>query len=114
MFDLGVAIGGVDEGLARELTRLGRLEDGDKWDPGEDRNLDMNIYDKFKGELYGLMCSITQGEAKTLVKSVVDSGKGNDGFRAFMILKHRYDLRNNATLLQAFLEVVGPPNLRDI
>ena len=91
MFDLGVAIGGIDEELASELERLSRLEDGDKWNPGEDLDMRDEMYRKYKGELYGLLCSLTQGEAKTLVKGVVDAGHGNDGFRAFISLNHRCD-----------------------
>ena len=114
VFDLGVAIGGVDEKLSKTLERLGRYEDKDKWEPEQEGQAFQEIHEKYKGELYGLLCSITQGEAKVLVRGVYDTGKGNDGFRAFMLLNHRYDQRNNAILLQAFLEVVGSPSLKGI
>ena len=36
VFDLEVAIAGIDEELAGELKRLARYDEKDKWDPAED------------------------------------------------------------------------------
>ena len=55
------------------------------------------------------MCSVTQGEPKNIVRGIVDAHSDQDGFRALVALNHRYDQRTTATLLQASLDVVGPP-----
>ena len=59
MFDLSVAIGQVDKELAGELERLVKTSDQDKWRPEEDRFLRRDLYDKYKSELYGVLCSTT-------------------------------------------------------
>ena len=60
MFDLTVAIGQIDMGLAGERDRLVKLDDGDKWKPEEDLGLDAELYEKYKGELYVVLCSVTR------------------------------------------------------
>ena len=64
LFDLSVAIGQVDKELAGELERLVKTSDQDKWRPEEDRFLRRDLYDKYKSELYGVLCSTIQGERK--------------------------------------------------
>ena len=57
LFDLNVAIGQGDKELAGELERLVKTSDQDKWRPEEDRFLRRDLYDKYKSELYGILCS---------------------------------------------------------
>ena len=44
----------------------------------------------------------------------MDAHSDQDGFRAILALNHRYDQRTTATLLQASLDVVGPPVLKSV
>ena len=113
LFDLNVAIGQVDKELAGELERLLKTTEQDKWKPEGDRFLRRDLYNKYKSELYGILCSVTQGEPKNIVRNIVDSFSDQDGFRALLSLNHRYDQRTTATLLQASLDVVGPPALKN-
>ena len=114
LFDLNVVIGQVDKDLAGELERLVKTTDQDKWKPEEDRFLNRDLYRRYKGELYGVLCSTTQGVPKDIVRSIVDTYSEQDGFRAILALNHRYDQRTTATLLQASLDVVGPPALKSV
>jgi hypothetical protein len=114
LFDLTVATGQVDEGLAGELVRLHKLDDGDKWKPEEDRFLKTDLCEKYDGELYGVLCSVTRGEPKNIVRGIGDAHSDQDGFRAILVLDQRYDQRTTATLLQAFLDAVGQPNSKEI
>ena len=93
LFDLNVAIGQVDKELAGELERLLKIPDQDKWRPEEDRFLRRELYEKYKSELYGILCSTTQGEPKNIVRSIVDAHSDQDGFRVILALNHRYDQR---------------------
>ena len=115
-FDVLVAIGQIDRKLAEELGLLVKNGLIDKWDPSYDKGLTPNtgqkLHDKYKGELFGVLCSLTLGEAKAVVKSILDKGEGQDGFKAFVDLNHRYDLQTAASLLGSFLEVVNPPGSR--
>ncbi len=114
LFDLSVAIGQVDKELAGELERLLKIPEQDKWRPEEDRLLRRDFYERYKSELYGILCSMTQGEPKHIVRSIVGAHSEQDGFRAILALNHRYDQRTTATLLQASLDVVGPPALKSV
>ena len=107
----------MDKELAGELERLLKLQDQDKWKPEEDRFLRRDLYNLYKGELYGILCSVTKREPKNIVRIIVDSHSDQDGFPVFLALNHRYDQRTTATLLQASLDVVGPPapkNVQDV
>ena len=89
-----VAIGQVDKELASELTSLLALGKDDKWDPRVDEGLTVRgeeLRDKYGGDLYALLCSLTEGEAKSVVRSIVDKQFGQDGFKAFVDLNHRCD-----------------------
>ena len=97
-----------------ELDRLVNLEEGDKWKPDDDLDLNEELCEKYRGELYGALCSVTQGEPKNIVRGIVDAHSVQDGFRALVALNHRYDQRTTATLLQASLDVVGPPSLKGV
>ena len=37
-------------------------------------------YQKYKGELFNVLCSLTAGEAKTIVQNVSKKGVGQNGF----------------------------------
>ena len=54
----------------------------DRWRPEEDVLIDWVTYRKYKGELYGLLVSLTTGEAKGLLNSVVDMGGEQEGFKS--------------------------------
>ena len=82
LFDFLVAISQVGDLLARELNQLlsGGLDE--KWYPETDTDVCEFKYGKYSFELYGLLCSLTTGEAKTIIKGMVDLGSKIDGSRA--------------------------------
>ena len=57
---------------------------------------------------------LTAGEAKTIVKGVLDKGFNQDGFKAFIELNHLCDSRSEASVLRTFLEVISPPPFKGI
>ena len=117
-FDLGVAIGQLDNPLAEKMDALVRgFPDEmapEQWDPNVHGGLDIPTYEKYRGELYGVLVQLTGGEAKNIVRGIVEAGSGKDGFKALLLLNRRYDCRTQASLLQAFLEVVNPPQLKGL
>ena len=82
------------------------------WDPVSETGLSRDIYERYKGELYGILCSLTGGEAKNVLKGVHESGDGGDGFKGIMFLEKRFDAITQASLLHAYLEVVSPSGLK--
>ena len=69
----------------------------------------MRLYEKYSGELYGILCQLTSGEPKQIVRGCFDKGYQQDGFKALVDLNKRYDATTAASLLLAYLEVVNPP-----
>ena len=62
--------------------------------------------------MFGVLCSLTTGEAKGVVKGIVDRGYGQDGFKALVELGRRYDTTTATSLLHSYLEVVNPPPIK--
>ena len=63
--------------------------------------MDLGVHEKYKEELFALLVGLTEGDAKSMVKSIVDRGLPQDGFRAIVELNRRYDYKTAASLLQA-------------
>ena len=59
------------------------------------------------------MVSLTAGEAKGILKEMLDSGRESDGFVAVVVLQTRYDAVTTGSLLQSYLEVVVPPAIKN-
>ena len=83
----------------------------DNWDPWR-KVTDSEVYRKYNADLFGLLVSLTAGEAKGILKSMLDSGK-SDGFLAVVTLHKRYDAVTTGNLLQSYLEVVAPPAIKN-
>ena len=93
LFDVLVAISQVDDSLGSVLKGIIAKGHDETWDPKTDLTLDQQIHQKFASELYGVIVSLTTGEAKNIVKSVVDVGGYPDGFKAIVLLCHRCDTK---------------------
>ena len=76
-----------------------------------DKGISERIFEQYSGELYGLLCSLTGGEAKNVIKGMGETGV-SEGFKAMALLSKRFDSRTSASLLQAYLEVVAPTGLK--
>ena len=85
LFDLIVAMGQADGNLQKQIEGLTKQEvvkevSLENWHPT--RHVQKDIYDKYHVELYGVLVSLTSGEAKGILKGMLDSGIGADGFMA--------------------------------
>ena len=81
-FDLKVILGGLDEKLAVDLDNCVRLNLSESQiEPGDfkEKHIPAEIHEKYASELYGIICTLTTGEAKLIVKGVMDKGLGQDG-----------------------------------
>ena len=114
MFQLRINVGSVDGELSRELQRVLSEGHDDSWDPRADNNLDEYLYEAYKEELYAVLVQNTSDDALGVVRSVVERGYGDDGYKALNDLAHRYDSRTAAALLHAFLAVVNPSPITKI
>ena len=59
-------MGQVDSKLAEEIDALLKKNLDEKFDPELDPDVDKKTYDKFHGELFGVLCQLTSGEAKSV------------------------------------------------
>ena len=109
VFDLTVAIGQIDKVLCRDLKDVLSVKREEEWDPELEH---YNTYEKYHSELYGVIVSLTQGEAKGVVKGIVDRGGNQDGYKALALLAHRYDAHTTANLLRSFMDVASPSAIK--
>ena len=65
-------------------------------------------HSKCNGELYSLIVSLTSGEAKCVVRGILEKGLESDGFLALASLQARFDANTAASLLQCVIEVANP------
>ena len=82
-FDLTVALGQIDgelvsqlQGLESRYDAVGQETQPEKWDPTKDPLFKMELYHKYKGELYSVLCSLTSGDAKSVLRGLDDVGLG--------------------------------------
>ena len=100
------------KGFMKDMPLLGEKDNAENWTEVDDPSLDVPMYDKFSGELFGVLVQLTEGEAKATLKEMVDKGVLQDGYKALLILGKRFDNQTIASLLQMFLEVIAPGGLK--
>ena len=113
VFDLVVVLGQVDRDLSEEVKKLMRETIVDLSPSEIAKFIDPEIYIAFAAELYGVICLLTTGDAKTVVKGVLEKGVGQDGFAALAALGNRFDAKTPANLLQAFMGVISPSPIKN-
>jgi len=112
IFDLLVAIGQIDGILYDEIKDMLQQAKDEEFDPASCEWV--SLYEKYKSELYGVVVSLTVGEAKSVVRGISESGSNNDGFKALVVLQCRYDKKTKANLLRTFLDVTNPPGIKGV
>ena len=115
LFELLVAIGQVDKELVADLNKIlvkerqtGEIQ---SW-KAEDDGISLDRYDKYSGELYGVLVSQTGSEARNILRGMADSGDSYNGYKGLLLLNKRFDSKTAASLLQSYLEVVHPDKLK--
>ena len=111
VFQLTSSIGCVDGSLAKEVRELLSRGLDDSWDPKEDNEIDEYLYHQYREELFGVLVQNTSLDAQSIVRGIWDKGFGEDGFKAISDLSHRFDQLTAASLLQAYMEVIKPPQI---
>ena len=61
-----------------------------------------------------MLCSLTEGEAKHVLKGMVGTGLIHNGFKAMLIFSRRFDSKTSASLLQSYLEVLRPGSIKGV
>eukprot|EP00973_Karenia_brevis_P050548 7017132-Karenia_brevis.AAC.1 len=72
----------------------------------------METYRTYTSEVYGVLVSLTGGEAKGILKKMDDMGGDFDGCKA--LLSTRFDPKTVAGLFQTYLGVVSPAPIKGI
>ena len=76
--------------------------------------MDLEIYHKHSAEIYGVLCLWTEGDPKTILRTMVEDGGGYDGSKALLIFARRFDAKTAASLLRSYLEVVTPKPIKSV
>ena len=128
LFDLLVAIGTADRGLANEIRRFMKEKAAHQvnspkfstkdWDPSfheVDTPFNQEYHSKYSGELFGVLVQLTEGEAKSASTELALNGGGvgaDDGYQGLLLLQNRFDNQTTSSLLQLFCEVITPGGLK--
>ena len=112
LFGVCVAVSTVSPECVREMEevvkRAGLIKDLSALEIKRD------VKDKFGSELYGVLCSLTAGEANVVVRSVLQKGAGYCGFAALCLLSQRFNPKTPARILQFLTTVLNPPLVKDV
>ena len=73
------------------------------------------VWDEWRGELYGLLLALTDGDAKEILRNMMEAGgpEAVDGFKALLVVKKRFDVQTGSILLQAYSEDSFAPDSSD-
>lgn len=122
MFDFVVTIGAVDIELAGGIKDLTKYVSDPRnyleletWEFNQG-GMSEQMHKKYKGELFGLMVQLSDGEAKMVLTEMADKGDTPDGFKAILTYAKRFDNQQTGNLLQLLLDVAsqGKPNNREV
>ena len=107
LFDLLVAIGTADRGLANELRRFMKEKAAYQvsnpkisikdWDPDlheVDTPFNQELHSKYSGELFGVLVQLAEGEAKSALTELALKSGGvgaDDGYQGLLLLQNRFD-----------------------
>jgi hypothetical protein len=67
---------------------------------------EVGIYNRYKGDLWGLLVSLTEDDAKLVLKQLSDGDNCQDGFKALLQFHRLYAVTTSTSLLQSYLSVV--------
>ena len=112
MFDLVMVLNQIDPGLANEVNKvLETGSDGEKWD--HKGRMDDDIWEKYHSELYAVISGLIEGSAKTAFKGLYDKDRIMDGFKYLAAFQSRFDIQIVGGMLQSYLEVMKPKELKE-
>jgi len=113
LFDVVTQIGQIEPKLAHDMRSICSRELDENWNPNSATYLDRPTYLKYREELYSCLSSLTDGEAKNVLRAVLEKGGTQDGYKALADLNKRFNPKTPASLLHAYLGVVNPPQITD-
>ena len=120
LFDFQVKLGAIDKELVRCIKGLlsDKIPDpsptalyGEGPLPTQGR-VDVELEAKYGGALYNLVCDLTTGEAKKIVKAISDKHGTQDGFAALVAINNAFNQKTPGSLIQALMSAINPPKVR--
>jgi hypothetical protein len=114
IFNLVVTVGGVDRGCVAAMEKVLKECSGPLSETTLDFVIEQEVKAKFANELYGVLCSLTTGEANVVVRSVIAKGVGYCGFSALHVLNLRFNPKTPALVLQHLGLVINPAPVKDV
>ena len=114
LFGVCVAVGAVSPECVLAMENVikgsGTIRDVTKLD----EVVNAEVKAKFGAELFGVLCSLTGGEANVVVRSVVQKGAGYCGFSALCLLSQRFNPKTPARVLQFLTAILNPTPVKDV
>jgi hypothetical protein len=108
-FQMKAAVRGADR-LASEMMDFVEKSDDELTEGDIETRFVDEPHEKLASEFYDLLCSLTSGEAMTIVRGEVTM----NGFLAWRKIHQRYSPMTPARTLAALMEVMSPPKHTDV
>ena len=121
-FNLLMTVTQVEETLGKSLEEIKKKDEplSDHMFEGTDAFKDYMFFKdsdriKYGGALYGVLCSLTGGEANSVVRNVSLGINGSRcGFRAYYALNQRYNPKTTTRMLQCLTQAVSPVKVKNV
>ena len=114
LFNLCVAVSGVSRDCVRAMETVVQNANVTLKPQTIGTILQKDLLDKYSSELFGILCTLTSGEANVVVRSVVQKGLGYCGFAALCLLSQRFNPKTPTRVLQLLTAVLHPPAVKDV
>ena len=114
LFGVCVAVGAVSSACVLAMEEVIRQAGGVRDVAKMEEVISERMKIKFGAELFGVLCSLTSGEANVVVRSVVQKGAGYCGFAALCVLSQRFNPKTPARILQFLTTILNPTPIKDV
>ena len=115
VFNLNTQIGGVSRKVAQLVEKV--LVDKEKAATKQriESLVGKEEVDRYGGEVFRLLSSLTKGEANTVVRSAAIGQDGrHNGFLALKLLSNRFNPKTPAKLFRALMEILVPGMVKEV
>ena len=114
-FNFSVAIGQVGDKYLWDAIEQVVKKDFSNLDVGSMEVLvGRDYYEKYSGELFSVLCGLTEGEANAVVRGVCTLTGERCGFTAIKALGERFNPKTPARFLMQLMDILKPGVVKDV
>ena len=115
-FDFVTTTQGISPDVGKVIEEMSRTSEATVTQEAVDRvpGLTAEMKERYGTELFGVLNSLTSGDASLTVRGVIAKLGSRCGFAAYYALNCRFNPKTPARMLQYLLTVTDPPPIKDV